>query len=77
MKTVIFVNAFIAFVFAPFLSLFMVSQEFDVLSENMIVPTNELKEPVNHLRDQSTQVGQSISNLGILVTKQGAIFERT
>jgi len=75
MRTVIFVNAFIAFVFAPFLGLFMVSQEFDLLSEKMIVPTNELKEPLNHLRDQSTQVGQSISNLGILVTKQGEIFE--
>lgn len=75
MRTVIFVNAFIAFLIAPFLGLFMVTQEMETLASPLLIPTNSLHDSLGEMEAFSEVVGQSVSDLGVSVSQQGQRFK--
>lgn len=70
------INTFLLFLLAPFISLFLVSMQFTADAEGLKVKTEMVKNSLVDMSMETSHLGNTISDLGLLVQSQYEVFSR-
>lgn len=68
------INVFLLFLIAPFIGLFLVSQEFKINSEKMIVNVAPFSESIDEFKGHMDKLEKSIEDFGLITENQKEVF---
>ncbi len=70
------INTFLLFLIAPFLSIYLVCLQFAENAEGLMINSETVKSSMTKLSNETNELGNTISDLGLLVQSQYEVFSR-